>query len=43
MQLLLFLVIGGWVYGAILWFKELKRQKVPYKIALKDLFLTIRK
>lgn len=29
--------IGGWV-----WLKELKRRKISYKAAFKDLFLTIR-
>lgn len=43
LYLLLAGIVFGWVMGAIAWFRELKRAKVPYHTALKDLFLTIRK
>jgi len=37
------LVAAGWFIGAVVWVDELKRQKISYKLAFKDLFLTIRK
>lgn len=40
---LLAIIIVGWVAGAIVWFRELRKAKVPYRVALKDLFLTVRK
>ena len=40
---LLALVIAVWVVGGVIWLRELKRQKISYKAALKDLFLTIRR
>ncbi len=40
---LLSLIIIVWAVGAIIWIIELKRQKIKYKTAFKDLFLTIRK
>ncbi len=40
---LLAAVVLGWVVGAQFWLRELKKAKVPYRSALKDLFLTIRK
>ncbi|HSX16998.1 MAG TPA: hypothetical protein VLH86_02755 [Patescibacteria group bacterium] len=36
-------ILAGWVALAIVWFNELKRQKISYKEALKDLFFTLRK
>lgn len=40
----LFITIAvGWVIGGYIWLKELKKLKVPYRVAFKDLFLTIRK
>jgi uncharacterized membrane protein HdeD (DUF308 family) len=43
LQLVLGLVLIVWVLGAIIWLMELKRQKITYRSAFKDLFLTIRK
>lgn len=40
---LLAVIISVWAIGAVIWFRELKKAKVPYRVALKDLFLTIRK
>ncbi len=39
---LLGFIVGVWVVGGVLWLRELKRQKISYKAAFKDLFLTIR-
>ncbi len=43
MPMLLALVATGWVAGGYVWLQELKRQKIKYRVAFKDLFLTIRK
>lgn len=43
LQWLLLAVLAGWIIGAVFWLMELKRQKISYKSAFKDLFLTIRK
>lgn len=43
LQFVLLIVIFGWVTGGWVWLRELKRQKVSYREAFKDLFLTIRK
>jgi len=43
LQVLLFFILLIWVVLAISWLRALKRNKIPYKTALKDLFLTIRK
>ncbi len=40
---LLGFIIVVWIIGGIIWLKELKKQKISYKAAFKDLFLTIRK
>lgn len=39
---LLGMIIVVWVIGGLVWLGELKRQKISYKAAFKDLFLTIR-
>ena len=39
---LLITIIAIWIIIGVSWFKELKRQKISYKAALKDLFFTIR-
>lgn len=43
LQILLATVILVWLIGGLVWLRELKRHKITYKTALKDLFLTIRK
>ena len=43
LQFALSSILAGWVALAIVWFNELKRQKISYKVALQDLLLTIRK
>lgn len=40
---LLAAIIVGWAIGTWVWLRELGRNKISYKIALKDLFFTIRK
>ncbi len=42
LQILLAAVVIGWLIGGWIWLRELKRQKISYKAAFKDLFLTIR-
>lgn len=37
------LILVGWLLGALFWLKELQRKKISYKVAFKDLFLTIRR
>ncbi len=39
---LLALIVIVWLIGGWVWLRELKRQKISYKAAFKDLFLTIR-
>lgn len=36
-------IIVGWLFGAAVWMRELKTQKLSRKAAFKDLFLTIRR
>jgi len=43
LRVLLAAILLLWVLGGWLWLRELKRHKVSYKAAFKDLFLTIRK
>jgi hypothetical protein len=43
LMVLRLLILFGWVIGFVLWFRALKKNKISYKVALKDLFLTIRK
>lgn len=43
LQILLLVIIVGWIVCGTIWLKALKQQKVSYKVALKDLFLTIRR
>jgi hypothetical protein len=40
---LLALIIAVWIAGGVVWLRELKRQKISYKAAFKDLLLTIRR
>jgi hypothetical protein len=42
MQLLSALIVSVWVLGGIVWLHELKRLRITYTAAFKDLFLTIR-
>ena len=35
-------ILFGWIIIAIMWLRSLKRNKISLKVALKDLFLTIR-
>jgi hypothetical protein len=43
LPVLLLVLALGWVVGAVLWRAELRRQKISYKSALEDVFLTLRK
>jgi hypothetical protein len=43
LDILLLAIVVGWLAGGFLWLHELKRQSIPYRAALKDLFATIRK
>ena len=43
LQMLCTMLVIGWVIGGWLWLRELKRQRISYKVALRDLFFTIRK
>jgi hypothetical protein len=40
---LLIAVVAVWLVGGAIWLRELKRAKITYKSAFKDLFLTIRR
>lgn len=40
---LLGFILIVWAIGGIIWLRELKKQKISYNAAFKDLFLTIRK
>lgn len=43
LQVSLVAIILVWLLGSLVWLRELKRYKISYKTALKDLFFTIRK
>jgi len=43
LQMVLSVVLAGWIAGGYAWLRELKRLHISRKVALKDLFLTIRK
>ncbi len=43
LQILLVVIIIGWIIGGALWLKALKKQKISYRVAITDLFFTIRK
>lgn len=43
LQASLVAIILIWLVGGLWWLRELKRHKISYKTAFKDLFLTIRK
>jgi hypothetical protein len=40
---ILLIIISVWVIGGAIWLQELKKAKISYKAAFKDMFLTIRK
>lgn len=42
LQPLLMVIIAVWLIGGLIWLRELKRLKISYKAAFKDLFLTLR-
>ena len=43
LQISLAAILLVWFIGGLVWLRELKRHKISYKTALKDLFFTIRK
>ena len=42
LQILLAVIVIGWLVIGWVWLRELKRRKISYRAAFKDLFLTIR-
>lgn len=40
---LLTVIISVWIIGGLVWLRELNKQRISYRSAFKDLFLTIRK
>lgn len=43
LQLTLLFVIAIWIIGGLVWLYELRQQRMSYRAAFKDLFLTIHK
>lgn len=42
LQLLIVMIVLGWIIGGIVWLKALKQANISYRDGFKDLFLTIR-
>lgn len=43
LTLLVSIIITGWIIGAIVWLRALKKAKISRKAGLKDILLTVRK
>lgn len=43
LQVFFGVILLGWIIGGAIWLKALKRAKISYRMAFKDLFLTLRR